>query len=222
MEINIDTIKDKEVLLIDKPKGISSFDVIRILRKKLNIKKMGHAGTLDPNATGLMIIGINKGTKKLNEFLKLDKIYIASILFGISTDTFDIEGKITDEKEIKEIDINLIKKELNNLIGKINLQVPIYSAIKLKGKKLYDIARSGNKENIVPPTKEMEIYDIKLLELKKENNKYILDIEIFVKSGTYIRSIVNELSKRLSIPMTLKDLRRTKIGEFKIENSYTL
>lgn len=222
MKINQEIIKDKEILLINKPKGITSFDIIRILRKNFGIKKIGHAGTLDPNATGLMILGINKGTKKLNEYLKLDKVYIASILFGISTDTFDIEGKILEEKNIENLDIELIKKELNKLIGKINLQVPIYSAIKLNGKKLYDIARSGNKENIIPPTKEMEIYNIKFLELKNVDNRHILDIELFVKSGTYIRSIVNELSTKLKIPMTLKDLKRTKIGDFSIDDSYEL
>lgn len=220
--MKLENIDNKEILLIDKPKGITSFDVIRIIRKRFRIKKVGHAGTLDPNATGLMILGINKGTKKLNEYLKLDKIYIASILFGVSTDTFDIDGKILEEKNIDNIDVKLIKNELNKLVGKINLQVPIYSAIKLNGKKLYDIARSGNKENITPPTKEMEIYSIKFIEIKKEDNKYTLDIELFVKSGTYIRSIVNELSNRLKIPMTLKDLRRTKIGDFEIKDSYEL
>lgn len=220
--MKLENIENKEILLIDKPKGITSFDVIRIIRKRFGIKKVGHAGTLDPNATGLMILGINNGTKKLNEYLKLNKIYIASILFGVSTDTFDIEGKILEEKNIENIDTEIIKKELNKLIGKINLQVPIYSAIKLNGKKLYDIARSGNKENIIPPTKEMEIYSIKFIEIKKENNKYILDIELFVKSGTYIRSIVNELSNRLKIPMTLRDLRRIKIGYFDIKDSYEL
>lgn len=220
--MKLGSIVDKEILLIDKPKGITSFDVIRILRKKFGIKKIGHAGTLDPNASGLMILGVNKGTKKLNEYLKLDKIYIASILFGVSTDTFDIDGKILEEKNIENINIELIKKELNNLIGKINLQVPIYSAIKLNGKRLYAIARSGNKENIIPPTKEMEIYDIKFINIEKEENKYILNIELFVKSGTYIRSIVNELSNKLNLPMTLKDLRRIKIGNFNIADSYEL
>lgn len=220
--MKLKNIDNKEILLVDKPKGITSFDVIRIIRKRFGIKKVGHAGTLDPNATGLMILGIDKGTKKLNEYLKLDKIYIASILFGISTDTFDIDGKITEEKNIENINIKLIKKELEKLIGKINLQVPIYSAIKLNGKKLCDIARSGNKKNIIPPVKEMEIYNINFLNIAKENNKYILDIELFVRSGTYIRSIVNELSNRLKIPMTLKDLRRTKIGDFDIKDSYEL
>ena len=217
-------IENEELLLIDKPKGITSFDVIRILKKnfKENIKKIGHAGTLDPNATGLMLIGINKGTKKLNDYLKLDKIYIASILFGTSTDSFDVDGKILEEKEINIVDVELVKKMLNQLIGKINLQVPIYSAIKINGKRLYDVARSGNKENIIPPTKEMEVYYVKFLNLEKEDNKYVLNIELEVKSGTYIRSIVNELSKKLNMPMTLKELRRTKIGNFKIENSYNI
>lgn len=222
--MNLEKLENEELLLIDKPKGITSFDVIRILKRnfKESIKKIGHAGTLDPNATGLMILGINQGTKKLNDYLKLDKIYLASILLGVSTDSFDIDGKVVEEKDVVSVDINLIKKELNNLIGKISLQVPIYSAIKMGGKKLYDIARSGNKENIVPPTKEMEIYYIKFIDLNKESNKYVLNIELEVQSGTYIRSIVNELSKRLAIPMTLLDLRRTKIGNFKIENSYNI
>lgn len=220
--MDLDDINNKEIILIDKPKGITSFDVIRIIKKKYNIQKAGHAGTLDPNATGLIIIGIGNGTKKLNQYLKLDKVYNASILIGISTDTFDIDGKIINNQNIEKINLKNIKKELKNLIGKINLQVPIYSSIKINGQRLYKIARLGNKENIIPPIKEMEIYDIKFLDIKKEDKKYILNIELHVKSGTYIRAIVNELSKRVNIPMTLKDLRRTKIGNFDINDSYKL
>ena len=138
--MDLEDINNKEIILIDKPKGITSFDVIRIIKKKYNIQKAGHAGTLDPNATGLMIIGIGNGTKKLNQYLKLDKVYNASILIGISTDTFDIDGKIINNQNIEKINLKNIKKELKNLIGKINLQVPIYSSIKINGQRLYKIA----------------------------------------------------------------------------------
>lgn len=211
---------DDQILLIDKPKGITSFDVIRRLRRTLNIKKMGHAGTLDPLASGLMIIGINRGTKKLNEYLKLPKVYEAQILLGKKTTTGDLEGDTIESKEVSKIDLSEIRKVIKGLKGKIVLPAPLYSAIKLKGEPLYKYARKG--QIVKPPEKEMEIIEIKLKNHFKEGAYHILDIEIKVASGTYIRSIAEEIGRRLNFPATVKELRRTQIGKFKIKDAMQL
>lgn len=210
----------EDILLVDKPKGITSFDVIRILRRKLGIRKMGHAGTLDPLASGLMIIGVGKGTKKLNEYLKLSKVYETEILLGKRTATGDLEGEVLASKIIKEIDIREVKKILKGLAGKLSLPVPLYSAIKLRGTPLYKHARKGHTVKL--PIKEMEILSIKLKDHFRDGDFYVLSLEIEVSSGTYIRSIAEELGKRLDLPATVKELRRTKIGKFKIENASQL
>jgi tRNA pseudouridine55 synthase len=208
-----------EILLVDKPKGITSFDVIRILRKKLNIKKIGHAGTLDPMATGLMILGVGKGTKKLTDYIKLDKTYKARVLIGQKTTTGDLEGEVIEEKLLVEqsIDENLVKTVLNDLIGEIQLQVPRFSAIKIKGKKLYEKARKG--EAFEAPTRLMKIYKIELQKLNFKDDKLFLDLIIDVGSGAYIRSIAEEIGNRLGYPSTLAELRRTRVGAFGIKDA---
>ena len=208
-----------KIILIDKPKGITSFDVIRILRRKYKIRKMGHSGTLDPLATGLMIIGIEKGTKELKNLIGLNKIYQASILLGQQTSTGDMEGEIIKSKKINEIDIKKVEKVLKEITGKILLPVPVYSAIKVKGQPLYKTARKKGYQSIIPPKKEMEIFWIKIKNHHKEGDYYILDLEMKVKSGTYVRSIAEEIGRKLKIPATIKELRRTNIGKFKIENA---
>jgi len=209
-----------KILLIDKPKGITSFDVIRKLRKKLGIKKMGHAGTLDPLATGLLIIGIEKGTKKLNQFLKLPKVYEVEVLLGKKTTTSDQEGETLEEKPVHDLPPDRIEKILESIQGKITLPVPVYSAIKKKGKPLYKMARRGEKVEV--PEKEMEIVWVRLKDHYREGDGYILKLEMEVGSGTYVRSIAEEIGRRLGYPAMVWELRRTRIGEFKIEDSEKL
>lgn len=209
---------DNKIILVDKPKGISSFGVIRLLRKKYNIKKMGHAGTLDPLATGLMIIATNKETKNLTNLIGLNKVYEVEILLGKKTTTADMEGDIIEDKPISELDENKLKNVLSKITGKINLPVPAFSAIKVNGNRLYKLARE-NKEMPELPVKQMEIFWIKNNGVKKDGNYLILNLEMEVKSGTYIRSIAEEIGKLLEIPATIKELRRTKIGDFKIEDA---
>ncbi len=214
------------ILLIDKPKGITSFDVIRKLRKKLNIKKMGHGGTLDPLATGLMIIGVEKGTKELTKLIKLSKVYQAEVLLGVKTTTGDMEGEIIETKDFTSVETqNLASPQdfmsvLNSLVGKLILPVPAYSAIKVKGEPLYKKARRG--EDVETPKREMEIFWIKLLEHFSLDNYYVLKIELKVSSGTYIRSIAEEIGRRLGYPATIKELRRTEIGDFKVTDAETV
>jgi tRNA pseudouridine55 synthase len=209
------------ILLVDKPRGITSFDVIRILRRKLGIKKMGHAGTLDPLASGLMIIGINEGTKKLSEFLKLPKTYKAEILFGKKTDTGDLEGKVVEEADASALSEESVREAVKNFIGKHSLAVPAYSAVKRNGVPLYKLARQGV-ENIAPPIKEMEVTDARFLSFSKDGNRAVLAVELDVSSGTYIRTLGEELGRRLGVPATLQNLRRTKIGEFEIKDAIVL
>ena len=208
-----------KIILIDKPKGITSFDVIRILRRKYKIRKMGHSGTLDPLATGLMIIGIEEGTKELKNLIGLNKEYQASILLGQQTTTGDIDGDIIKTKKVNKINIKKVEKILKEITGKILLPVPVYSAIKVKGQPLYKIARKKGYKSIIPPKKEMEIFWIKIKNHHKEGDYYILNLEMKVGSGTYIRSIAEKIGRKLTIPATVKELRRIRIGKFKVEDA---
>jgi tRNA pseudouridine55 synthase len=220
-----------ELLLVDKPKGITSFDVIRRLRRQLGIKKMGHAGTLDPLATGLMIIGVGSGTKKLTGLVKLDKEYVADVLIGEQRATGDMEGEVVAEREVEggeraaEILQSNISAALAEMIGKLTLPVSAYSAIKVAGVPMYKRARKAEKtgetvENV--PLRMMRVDEAELLEVEVGGGRAVAKIRFVVGSGTYIRSLAEELGRRLSYPATLKDLRRTRVGEFTIEDSLPL
>jgi tRNA pseudouridine55 synthase len=209
---------EQDILLIDKPSGITSYDVIRKLKPRFTKgTKLGHAGTLDPRATGLMIIGVGPGTKKLNEYLKLPKVYEAEVLFGLKTDTGDLDGQIIEKKIITESDLANFGDVISEMKGKIKIAVPSYSAIKIKGKPLYKYAREG--KDIAPPEKEMEIISYELRGLNCDPESCTAKIIFEVASGTYIRSLAEELGRRLEIPATLASLRRTKIGDFSIEDA---
>jgi len=202
-----------ELLLVDKPKGITSFDVIRILRKKFGKIKMGHAGTLDPNATGLLIVGIGKGTKQIKNLVGLPKEYEAEILFGQRTDSGDITGTVVETKTIPSLDQKIIEQMLTGMVGKHILNVPLYSAVRKNGKRMYEHAYKGR--TVETPIKEMNLISARLL-------NHALDTAVIwmqVASGTYIRSLVEELGKRLGTVATLKNLRRISIGDFHIKDA---
>ena len=214
-----------DILLIDKPKGITSFDVIRRLRRELGIKKMGHAGTLDPLATGLMIIGIEKGTKKLNEYLKLPKEYIAEIRLGERRSTGDLEGAILESKVVENIDESFIQEVITGMVGTQSLPVSAYSAIKKDGVPMYKRARKAEKSGKViedVPLRDMEVTEVELLKIEYVDSFCVLTVRFYVGSGTYIRSLAEEVGRRLGYPATLQNLRRTKIGEFRIEDARML
>lgn len=206
-----------KLLLIDKPVGITSFDVIRILRRKLGIRKMGHSGTLDPFATGLLLIGVSEGTKELTKLIKLDKVYTATILFGIQTDTGDITGKKLVEQDTHEISDSDIKIAIGQIVGVHEFTVPKYSAIKVGGKKLYELARSG--AEFTAPVKKMTVYSAELKKVETVKNKKIATVVFHVASGTYIRTLGEEIGRALNIPATLTDLRRTQVGEYSVEDA---
>lgn len=212
---------ESDVLLVHKPKGISSFDVIRKMRPILGTRKIGHAGTLDPLATGLMILGINSGTKKLTNYLKLPKTYIAEILVGKSTTTGDLEGEIINEKKVNKTDVknDEMEYQVMQMKGSHTLKVPLYSAIKVQGKALYAYARAGETSPYIPE-KEMNIYNIQMLDSYSSGNYHIIKVRVEVSSGTYIRTLGEEFGRRIGYPATLKSLYRLKIDEFKDSDAY--
>jgi len=204
-------------LLIDKPKGMTSHDVVDYLRKVTKIRKIGHAGTLDPIATGLLILGIGReATKRLGEFQKLDKEYIAKIRLGVKSDTFDKEGKIEEIKVEKIPKREEIEEVLKSFLGEILQTPPSYSAKKIKGKKAYELARKGIKLELLPV--KVKIYQIEILNYSFP----YLEIKVSCSSGTYIRSLANDIGEKLKVGGIVEKLRRTKIGNFKVENAKKL
>lgn len=222
----METTEEGEIMLVDKPVGISSFTVIRELRTQLGIRKMGHAGTLDPLASGLMIIGIGKATKRLTEFIKLDKEYIAEILVGEKRSTGDMEGIVIEERAVTEtFPREQIEMILEGMIGRLPLPVSAYSAIKKDGVPLYKRARKAEREGKLyesVPVREMAVMETEFLDESYEEGRYIVKVRFFVGSGTYIRSLAEEFGKRLGYPATLRSLRRTKVGEFDIKDARAL
>lgn len=214
-----------ELLLIDKPSGITSFGVIRALRKQYNIKKMGHAGTLDPLATGLMLVGVGKGTKKLAEFIKLDKEYVAEVRIGESRTTGDLEGEIIESKKVEGLKSEDVEKVLGEMIGTLTLPVSAYSAIKVNGVAMYKRARKAEKtgETVTEvPIREMKVHEAELLNFEIGDDRSVATVRFAVGSGTYIRSLAEELGLRLGYPATIQNLRRTKVGDFDIKNAQPL
>lgn len=201
------------ILIIDKPAGITSHDVVAKVRKALKTKKVGHTGTLDPLATGVLVVCVEKATKLVNYLTCDEKTYEVEMKFGIKTDTGDITGKIIDEDPNYDIDISIIKNIINKFIGKQKQIPPMYSAIKINGKKLYELAREGIE--IEREAREIEIFDIRNIEWKNEILKYT----VHCSKGTYIRSLCEDIAKRLGTIGTMTNLRRIQSGEFQIKDA---
>ncbi|MFH0947937.1 MAG: tRNA pseudouridine(55) synthase TruB [Elusimicrobiota bacterium] len=206
----------KNVLLINKPSGITSYDVIRILKKKLHPKKIGHAGTLDPLASGLLIVLIDEATKQSEKFMDMGKRYRVEMQLGIKTDTGDMDGKITQKCNISDLNREKIEKILKKFEGKIKQIPPMYSAIKYKGKKLYEYARAGIEVKVKP--RVVEIKKIKLLKFNSET----IDLRVDCSKGTYIRTLVEDIAKKLKTVATVKSLTREKIGNYTIRKAIKL
>lgn len=208
------------ILIIDKPKGITSRDVVNKVIKKFNTKKVGHTGTLDPIATGLLVICVGSATKLVSELTSSDKEYIASVTLGIETDSIDTEGKV-----LKDIDCIKTKEEiinaLNSFKGSYNQEVPIYSAVRIDGKKLYEYAREGIEVNL--PKREVNISNIELFgDIEYKDNKTMFKFKCSVSKGTYIRSLIRDIAFKLGTVGIMTDLRRIRQGNFKIEESILL
>ncbi len=208
------------IIIIDKPSGITSREVVNKISQKLKTKKVGHTGTLDPHATGVLVLTINKATKIGELLTSYDKEYIAEIVLGIKTDTLDITGKTIEKKEAIFTKEQIIKV-LNEMPSSYEQEVPIYSAVKINGKKLYEYAR--NNEEVKLPTRVVNIKKLELIsDIKYQDNQTIFKIKCLVSKGTYIRSLVNDIALKLNTVGTMKSLRRTKQGEFKIEDALNI
>ncbi len=204
------------IVVINKETGLTSRDVVNQLNKQLNTKKIGHTGTLDPLATGVLVVCIGKYTKLVDKITCYDKEYIATIKLGVRTDTLDSTGKILDTNNKLMVDNQVLKNTLNSFLGKSIQEVPIYAAIKINGKKLYEYAR--NNEKVELPKREIEISDIELLENKNGEIKF----RVVVSKGTYIRSLIRDICEKLGILGTMSSLKRTRQGMFTLKNAYTL
>lgn len=205
------------LLIVNKPKEYTSHDVVNVIRKQLNIKKVGHTGTLDPNATGVLPILIGKATKVSKYLIEHNKTYIATVKLGEKTDTGDSEGQVIETKRIpeslKKEDIN---KVLQSFLGKQKQLPPMYSAIKVNGKKLYEYAREGKEIEVKP--RDIEIYKIELLDYKNSKIKF----EVECSKGTYIRTLCEDVAEKIETVGYMEELQRTKVNNFQIGNSILL
>ncbi len=205
-------------ILINKPKNFTSYDVIRILKRILNIKKMGHSGTLDPFAEGLLIIGLNRATKFLQFLLELPKEYIAKIKFGIETDTLDIDGQIIKVDENFKLKKDNLEIAIQSFPKTYDQIPPKFSAKKVKGERAYELAREG--EEFELSSKRVEILDLKLLEVNEEDKEALVYLK--VRTGFYVRSFARDLANSMGTIAYLLELRRIAIGNFRIENAQNL
>lgn len=203
------------IIVVNKPIGITSRDVVNKICKKFNTKKVGHTGTLDPIATGVLVVCIGKATKLVEVLTSNDKEYIATVKLGILTDTLDTDGNII-RKEKTTLDKNKLIEILNSFKGFYDQEVPIYSAVKINGKKLYEYARNGI--DVELPKRMVEIKDIELLDINSEEYKF----KVNVSKGTYIRSLIKDINDKLGIIGVMSDLIRTKQGKFNIDEAYKL
>ena len=203
------------IIIVDKPKDYTSRDIANIISKKLHTKKVGHTGTLDPNATGVLVLCIGKATKLVDLLTSTYKEYIAEVTLGIKTDTLDSMGIVLEKKDVS-INNTDILKALDNFKGKYMQEVPLYSAVKINGMKLYEYAR--NDIHVELPKREVEIKEIELLNIK--NN--IFTFRTVVSKGTYIRSLVKDICTSLNTIGMMSNLRRVKQGTFDIKDAYTL
>lgn len=204
------------VLYIDKPKGLTSFDVCFRLRKVLDTKKIGHTGTLDPNATGVMVVLFDKDTKANQFLVSAYKEYVAEVVLGIKTDTLDIDGKVVEEAEVKMPKRDELLAALDKYLGKSKQLPPMTSAIKINGKKLYEYQRQQQEVEI--PLRDIEVTEMELLDVFDNGFSF----RCKVSSGTYIRSLVRDVLDDLGLIGTLKELRRTKIDSVCIDDCQTL
>jgi tRNA pseudouridine55 synthase len=201
-------------LNIDKPAGITSFDVVRKIRYLTGVKKVGHAGTLDPFATGVLLVFVGrKATKHISQFTSLEKEYYAKVKLGEKTDTADLTGKVIKEVLIPELSISQIESVFKNFIGKIQQMPPMYSALKKNGVRLYKLARKG--ETI---ERELRTVEVKELKLQKHETPF-LEFSAAVSKGTYIRTLAEDIAEKLGTIGHLVELRRTRIGDFHAEDA---
>lgn len=208
------------LIILNKPLNISSHDAVFKVKKILKEKKVGHTGTLDPLASGILIICLGKATK-LSQYLTTDtKSYRAKIMLGLSTKTYDLEGEVEDECDV-DVSLNQIDETINSFLGKSMQYPPLYSAIKKDGKKLYEYALKGEDVKVEP--REIEVFSAKRVSLiSYENKKIVFEVDFNVSKGTYIRSIAHDFGVKLGVPSVLAGLVRQECSGFTLEDSCTL
>jgi len=216
IEISSLDFESGEVLNIDKPKGITSFGVVKKIRAWTRCKKVGHAGTLDPMATGVLLIVTGRATKSVSGLVGMEKEYTGIIELGIKTDTDDAEGRVVEKKEVPPFSRQTIEEVLRDFEGEIEQIPPMYSAIKVKGRPLYRIARKG--EVVERKPRKVVIHSISL----DEWNSPFIKLTVRCSKGTYIRALARDVGNRLKTGGHLIFLRRTRIGDYRVEDSYQL
>lgn len=204
------------ILIINKPKGYTSHDIVNILRKELNTKKVGHTGTLDPNATGVLPILIGQATKISKYLIEHNKTYIAELKLGEKSTTGDTEGEIIEKRTVPHLNQKHVEDTLQSFLGKQLQTPPVYSSIKINGKKAYEYARNG--EYVEIPAREIDIIDISLIKFENDTITY----KVKCSKGTYIRVLCEDIAKKLGTVGLMSNLTRTEINEFNINQSYTL
>lgn len=203
------------IINVCKEKNMTSRDVVNIISKHLHTKKVGHTGTLDPLATGVLLVCTDRDTKLVDILTSKTKEYIATMRLGIQTDTGDITGNIIKKASFR-VNKEQIIQTLNSFLGQSTQTVPIYSAVKINGKKLYEYARNG--KEVTLPTRKITVSNIELLDIHDN----LIKFKVTVSKGTYIRSLIEDIAKKLETVATMEDLVRTKQGSYKIEDSYIL
>lgn len=213
---NTYSAEEGRILVVDKPVDWTSFDVVNKVRRLSGIKKVGHAGTLDPFATGILLICLGKATKRFTELLELEKEYVATITFGSETDTMDHTGSATREAPLPDITPEDVEKVFPQFIGDIQQEIPSYSAAKYKGKRLYKLARAGKE---VPQLfKSVSVHSLELLSLEKD----ALQIRVACGRGTYIRTLARDIARELGSAGHLTTLIRTRVGDYRLEEAYSM
>lgn len=208
--------EDGSIFLVNKPIGWSSFDVVKKIRIHFGVKKVGHAGTLDPRATGLLIVGIGKKTKRISDYSGLEKEYEASVILGTTTASYDAETEVVETRSIVGITKDDVIRVIKMFTGVIMQKPPMYSAIKLNGKPLYKYARKGR--DIELEAREVEISQIDLLDFQPPEVK----LRVVCSKGTYIRSLANDIGDKLGCGAHLNALVRTRIGNFHLDDAFSL
>lgn len=216
IKLNSTDFAEGQVLLIDKPYDWTSFDVVRKVRNLIKIKKVGHAGTLDPLASGLLILCTGKFTKKINEYMAREKEYTGTFVLGSTTPTYDLESIPSNSKSLDHLSEDEIRAATNSFIGEIMQVPPAHSAIKLQGKRVYELAREGKEVKLEPRKVTIREFDITRIQLPE------VDFRIVCSTGTYIRSIANDFGQELNVGAYLSSLCRTRIGEFHLKDAMSM
>jgi tRNA pseudouridine55 synthase len=204
------------ILIINKPKNWTSFDVVAKIRNKLGVKKVGHTGTLDPMATGVLVLCLGKATKKAQEITGTDKEYVAEITLGATSNTDDAEGVITKKLGVRSLELGVVEKAIDKFQGTFEQIPPQFSAKKIKGQRAYKLARQGKKVELKPV--EITIHELELLDYKWP----VVRLRTLCSKGTYIRSLARDIGKELGVGGYLSKLERTKVGDYIIDQSITI